>query len=83
MATKNKVLEKVFKCTSKETGHHLTQGRNYTSTLNVDKSKMFDYNYHNIVNDKGVSHYIGDDDLKKFFIDLEKLRHDKLQELLK
>jgi len=76
-------MEKVFKCTTKETGYFITQGINYTIKLNVDKSSTFDHNYHNIVNDKGVSHYIGDDDLKKFFIDLEQLRHDKLQELLK
>jgi hypothetical protein len=72
-----------YKCIAIETGYHLTQGRNYTIVLNVDKSLTFDHNYHNIVNDKGVSHYIGDDDLKKFFISLEQLRHDKLKELLK
>jgi hypothetical protein len=76
-------MEKIFNCTTKDTGYFITQGRNYTIVLNVAKSKTFDHNYHSIVNDKGVSHYIGDDDLKKFFISLEKLRQDKLKELLK
>ena len=60
-------MRKVFKCVAKETGYHLTQGKNY----------------HNIINDKGVQHYIWDDDLEKFFIDLEQVRQDKLEELLK
>lgn len=86
-------MRKVFKCVAKETGYHLTQGKNYEVDLNVlpeislsNDGRAIDgssNNYHNIINDKGVQHYIWDDDLEKFFIDLEQVRQDKLEELLK
>lgn len=79
-------MRKIFKCVAKETGYHLTQGKNYEVDLNVLPEISIDgssNNYHNIINDKGVQHYIWDDDLEKFFIDLEQVRQDKLEELLK
>lgn len=76
-------MRKVFKCIAKETGYHLTQGKNYEVDLNVLVRAHTSRNYHNIINDKGVQHYIWDDDLEKFFIDLEQVRQDKLEELLK
>jgi hypothetical protein len=76
----------VFKCISKETGYHLTQDKNYEVDLNVAVSKVSNYQkYHSIINDKGVQHYISDDDLEKFFIyemNLEKFRRDNIEKLL-
>lgn len=89
-------MRKVFKCFAKETGYHFTQGKNYEVDLNVlvraqvgpqqNPQKLLPppgKKYHNIINDKGIQHYIWDDDLEKFFIDLEQVRQDKLEELLK
>lgn len=82
-------MQKIFKCVAKETGYHFTQGKNYEVNLNVlvraqvGPQQNPSKNYHNIINDKGIQHYIWDDDLEKFFIDLEQVRQDKLEELLK
>lgn len=72
-------MKVMFKCIS--TGdYHLTIGKDYMITLNVGKSNLV--GIHNLItNDKGVQHLLFEKELEKQFVDIQKQRHNKLNEL--
>jgi hypothetical protein len=70
---------RTYKCISNNPGYHLTIGKiylveKYVQSYKADKIK------HLIINDKGFEHFIFDDELENF-IDIEKLREEKLKQL--
>lgn len=76
---------KAYRCLTNNSGYHLTIGKvylvekyvqsTYADTLGVT-NKVFNL----IINDKGFEHFIFDDELENF-IDIEKEREDKLNQL--
>ena len=80
-------MKKAFKCVS-STGYHLTQGKIYEIDFGANHSKSKDSssgltldNVSTIRNDLGVVHFISDDEIKCFFVDLEEWRQERLKEI--
>lgn len=70
---------KQFKCINNP-GYWLTPGKIYCIKLKEPLCKGGKYQ-NLIVNDKGIEHYIDDDELQLNFIDIQSLREQKLNKL--
>jgi hypothetical protein len=70
---------KQFKCIN-SFGYWLTPGKIYNIKLNASFYKE-GKNQHLIVNDKGIEHYIYDDELQQNFIEIEIFREQQLNKL--
>lgn len=67
---------KAYRCLTNKTGYHLTIGKIYLiKDYTTDKTNL-------IINDKGVEHFLFDDEMEDNFIDIEQEREDKLNKLL-
>lgn len=72
-------MKKMFKCIDKGS-YHLTPGKNYLISLNIGKSKLG--MHHTLYcNDIGNQHLVFEDELNNQFIDIEKIRDEKLKQL--
>jgi hypothetical protein len=71
-------MKKMFKCIYKGS-YHLTPGKNYLISLNIGKSSLG--MHHTLYNDIGKQHLVFEDELNNLFIDIEKIREEKLNEL--
>ena len=71
---------RAYKCLSNNPGYHLTKGKIYLVEKYV-QSYRADRITHLITNDKGIEHFIFDDELEENFIDIEQEREDKLNQL--
>lgn len=71
-------MKKMFKCVSSG-DYWLTPGKNYLVKLNIGKSSLDAH--HTLINDKGKEHLLFEDELNKLFIDIQKIRQDKLKQL--
>ena len=72
-------MTKMFKCINKG-DYWLTTGKNYMITLNVAKSEHLGA-HHILINDIGAEHIVFEGELDTLFIDIEKIRQEKLEQL--
>ncbi len=76
---------KAYRCLTNNSGYHLTIGKvylveKYVQSTYADTLGVTNKVKHLIINDKGFEHFIFDDELENF-IDIEKEREDKLNQL--